>query len=156
MFCTNCGATVQENVKFCAHCGEATRSATTAYSAATPVRANQVLIALMLFFAVTGAITEYFASHFIREPSWWPVTSTITGVAIIFWWYYCDSEARSFSRSKWLNIGVVVLGAIAIPYYLVRSREKGQKIKAVFYFVSMAALCFASLLLGGVVGAFVG
>jgi len=103
-----------------------------------------------------AAIDAYLASHHIHAPEWWQITSILVLGAILFSWYHFDSNDRSFSRSKWLNIGVIAIGVLAIPYYLVRSREKGYRLKSLLNFVGMAILGFVAVMLGGALGALVG
>jgi hypothetical protein len=55
-----------------------------------------------------------------------------------------------------LNIGVVVLPEIALPYYIIRSRDKGQKGKAVLKLIGFVGLTFVSGVFGGILGSFVG
>jgi len=103
-----------------------------------------------------AAIDTYLASHHIHAPDWWQITSILVLGAILFCWYYFDSNDRSFSRSKWLNIGIIAIGILAIPYYLVRSRERGYKLKSLLNFVGMAILSFVVVMLGSTIGALVG
>ena len=43
-------------------------------------------------------------------------------VFLIFLWYRIDADQRGFQRSMLLNIGIVMIAALAVPYYLIRSR----------------------------------
>ncbi len=43
-------------------------------------------------------------------------------VFLIFLWYRIDADQRGFHRSLLLNIGIVMIAAFAVPYYLIRSR----------------------------------
>ena len=103
---------------------------------------RKVLIALLVGFSVIGGVDAYFTASHIQEPGWWVISSTIALSLIIFAWYYFDSEFHTFQRSKWLNIAVVGFAFLAIPYYIFRSREKGQRALALLKLVGFAALCF--------------
>ena|SRR5688572_3552389 len=47
---------------------------------------------------------------------------TFIAALLIFLWYRFDSDKRSFRRSPWLNVAVVAVAIIALPYYFFRSR----------------------------------
>lgn len=121
-----------------------------------PVKARQTLVAILVAIACVSAIDAYFQAHHMRQPGWWHLTSTLVLSALIFGWYYFDSNDRSYRRSKLLNIAVVALALVAIPYYLVRSREKGQKLKAIFKLMGFCALAIVSVALGQFLGGIIG
>lgn len=51
-------------------------------------------------------------------------------LALILCWYYFDTQQRGERRSKGLLLGVVLLPAVALPWYLFRSRGARQGGKA--------------------------
>jgi len=114
------------------------------------MKPNHVLIPLLLFLALIGGISERYAANNIPEPMWWVLLSTLLCGAIIFYWYVLDSNARGYHRSKWLNIGVVALAVVAVPYYLVRSRPAGQKGKALLKFLGFGILLWIATAGGAV------
>lgn len=64
------------------------------------------------------------------EPALWMWTSLLMTSGLTFGWYYWDSEAHHYKRSKLLNISIVAVSVIAIPYYVVRRSEPGTKFRA--------------------------
>jgi len=67
---------------------------------------------------------------------------------LIFWWYYADSIQRGYKRTPWLNIGVVTMAALALPYYFFRSR--GLKRGALATLTMLGAFIVSGVLaLGG-------
>lgn len=40
---------------------------------------------------------------------------------LMFVWYRLDSQQVGYRRSPWLDIGVVGIAIVAIPYYFIRS-----------------------------------
>lgn len=74
-------------------------------------------------------------------------------VFLIFLWYRIDAEQRGFKRSLLLNVSIVLLAAIAVPYYLIRSRgwQHGQiaVLKAVLVFLGSIALSALGAMLFG-------
>ena len=56
---------------------------------------------------------------------------SIIGVsALIFGWVHLDAKERQYSKSKWLNVGVLAFSIVFVPIYLFRSRPKGRKLRA--------------------------
>jgi TonB family protein len=73
----------------------------------------------------------------------------------IFLWYRIDARRRDFHRGRLLNIGIVTISYLAIPYYLFRSR--GLRGGLVALGLSSLLFLISSLLLalGAVVGFYV-
>lgn len=69
-----------------------------------------------------------------------------------FYWYRLDSDLRGFPRSRWMNFGIVFMTPLVMPIYLLRSRARGQRGRALLRFLGFALLL---LLLTGV-GLFAG
>jgi hypothetical protein len=106
------------------------------------------ILAVILAFAVIGFVDEYFYLFRQTLPGAWVGVSTVTVSVLIFAWYYFDARARSYRRSPALNVLVVAFAIVAVPYYLVRSREKGQRAGALFGLLGVLVLAFASYALG--------
>lgn len=120
------------------------------------MNATKSLVLILIVSVVAGAVNAYLVTHHLREPLWWSFGSTLLFAVLIFAWYYYDSAQRDYPRTPLLNIGVVVLAVVAIPYYVARSREAGQKAKGVLRLVGFLVLMFLGGLVGEVIGAFVG
>lgn len=65
-----------------------------------------------------------------------------------FLWFCRDSDARGYPRSRWLSVCMVGLGPLAVPYYLVRSRPRGERAKALLRLAAFMLAELALLLLG--------
>ncbi|GAA0743428.1 hypothetical protein LRH25_06280 [Ideonella azotifigens] len=99
--------------------------------------------ALILFFiavVVYGALGGYFASVNAPLPKPLELLFTIGLAVLVYVWYYLDAAERRYKRSVLLGGAVIVLSVVAVPYYLVRSRPKGQRIKALLGFVGFLVL----------------
>ena len=74
-------------------------------------------------------------------------------ISLIFLWYRIDADQHGFKRSIFMNVSIVMLAAIAVPYYLIRSRgwQHGQiaVLKAVLVFLGSIALSALGGLLFG-------
>jgi hypothetical protein len=49
---------------------------------------------------------------------------------LVFSWYYLDSDERDYPRTPLLNVMIVAVGLVAIPYYLFRSRGARRGLRA--------------------------
>jgi hypothetical protein len=84
-----------------------------------------------------------------------PVSSVIFGlisVFLIFLWFRLDAASRNYPRGPLLSVAVIAIAAIAIPYYLFRSRglRSGSVATLVFFTVTCSYTLMAWL--GQVVG----
>jgi hypothetical protein len=119
------------------------------------MKPNHILILLLLYVAALSGVTAYLEAHRLHEPQWFVVTTTLIGSLLVFWWYLTDGTARSYRRSPLLNVAVIAVAVIAVPYYLVRSREKGQRLKALAKFCGFALLLLVSAMVGSLPAALV-
>jgi hypothetical protein len=120
------------------------------------MKAQWTLLALLVAIMVSSTVDAYLQAHHIWVPGWWHVSSTLVLSLLIFGWYYFDSEVRSYPRSMLLNIAVVGVAIVAVPYYVVRSREKGKKLIAIFKLLGFCTLSVVFAALDQVVGDSVG
>lgn len=70
-----------------------------------------------------------------------------------FVWYCRDSDAAGYRRSLGLNISVISLGPFAVAYYLMRSRPKGRRARAILRLLGFIALVVFASALGTMAGA---
>lgn len=107
-----------------------------------------VLLALALTNSLGGAIAQYFYQRHVQPPAALTATSVLTCALLIFIWYRFDSEQQSYKRTYLLNIGVVGMALIALPYYFFRSRgAKGGFIAlllCILFLIGMFLLSWAT------------
>ena len=65
---------------------------------------------------------------------WLPV---IVISVLMFAWVHVDSSERQYSRSLLLNVGIIGLAVVFIPIYLLKSRPRGSKAKALGAFLAL-------------------
>jgi len=104
------------------------------------ISGKRSLIALLIFSIVFGAVAAYLKSHRMFEPAWYAFFEVMLGF-LLFDWYYLDSNARLFTRSRWLNIAVVAVPLLAVPYYLILSRDKPQRTRSLLAYLGFTVLC---------------
>lgn len=67
---------------------------------------------------------------------------------LAFYWYRLDSEARRYRRTRLLNTGVVAFAFAAMPYYLLRSRPRGERLGDVLRFLGFLVLLALAMAAG--------
>jgi len=112
------------------------------------MKANRFLVALLVWMAISGAVDKYYALHHLRISNAWPFLSALVGNALVFSWYYFDSKAMGYLRTKSMNIGIITVGLLSAPFYLWQSRAQDKKATALFKCLAF----YASLLVAHAVG----
>ena len=83
------------------------------------------------------------------------ITRVLLNVFLVFLWFYHDTDMRNYRRSAILNIMVVSIGLIAIPYYLFRSRGAVAGFRAVALFLFAVSGWFLLVLAGDYTGSLI-
>lgn len=111
---------------------------------------KQILIAILLVMVVDGALDASYAAQGMSQPLEWSAPLTLCVSFLGFLWYRIDSDERNYKRSLGLNIAMIMLAILAMPYYLLRSRERGTKLAALARWLGFGALMVLAAALGGV------
>ena len=112
------------------------------------MKPNYILVLLLLYIAALSGMTSYLDARRIAEPQWSVVVTSLIASSLIFWWYLADSTSRSYRRSPLLNVAIVAIAFFAVPYYLLRSREKGRRFQAVAKMVGFVLLMAGASVVG--------
>jgi hypothetical protein len=89
----------------------------TAYVPFTPVRTVNCILLVMI--GVELAQGDVVPREAFRD---FQLVASLAIGCLCFLWYRGDSEARGFTRSRLLNVAVVLVPLLAVPWYLLRSR----------------------------------
>ena len=108
---------------------------------------RHVLVALFGLTVIAGLADARQEISGVASPTW-SIVSTLAFSFLCFYWYRLDSLARGYRPSVWLNVGVVALAIVAVPYYLVRSRPAGARARALLRFGGFALLLAGAAMLG--------
>lgn len=98
------------------------------------------LFALLFVAVLVGATNGLSAYRHAAQPLLWTHGLDFVSSFLCFVWYCRDGDARSFIRSRWLNVGMVSCTVLAIPYYLWRSRPQGQRGRAIARYAGFGVL----------------
>lgn len=114
---------------------------------------------LIAMLAVAGAFAwrvSTLNNAGLAEPAWLRPSVLVALCLLAFVWFRQDSAVRRFPRSLWLNLGVLLAGFIVIPYYLNRSREGEDRAQVLGQFIAFIFALFAALIVGSLLGSFLG
>ena len=90
------------------------------------------IFTLTFIFGASDVWLEDAPRHLNQTVLW---VSIIVVSVLIFGWVHLDASERHYSKSKWLNLGVLAFSIIFVPVYPFLSRPKGQKLRALAGFV---------------------
>lgn len=89
--------------------------------------ARRALWALVGLALTIGASSAAVDARQVEEPPVWTLLYNLGFGALTFAWVHFDSLRRDYRPSLLLRVGVVLLAAVALPWYLVRSRRGRQR-----------------------------
>lgn len=112
------------------------------------MKPNHILVLLLLYIASLSGMVSYLDARRIAEPQWSVIVTSVTGSLLVFWWYWADSTSRSYHRSPLLNVAIVAAGFLAVPYYLLRSRERGRRLPAFARMFGFVLLMVIAMVVG--------
>ncbi|MEO8011883.1 MAG: hypothetical protein ABI650_09590 [Dokdonella sp.] len=65
-----------------------------------------------------------------------------------FLWLGIDSRQLEIRRPWWLNVGIVVLTSVFVPYYLYKTRPEGQRMQPILNFFGIVFGGALAMMLG--------
>jgi len=96
-------------------------------------RKNLILLAIALVSMIEGAVGQYFYPSKDVPPTTLWLLAVFS--VLIFAWYRRDSIQLGYPRTVALNIGIVALHFIVLPYYFFQSRGLKKGFVAVGFYV---------------------
>ncbi|MES2015444.1 MAG: hypothetical protein V4484_03030 [Pseudomonadota bacterium] len=93
-------------------------------------RTDGPLYLLLAVVALGEFVDGYWHARSLPAPPLWSVLNAFLFSYTAFVWYCRDSDAHAYRRSLLRNIGFIFFSIAFVPYYLVRSRARGQKWRA--------------------------
>lgn len=92
----------------------------------TPKQA--AIVAAMVLSFVTGGVGQYVHPGTALPPT--DIWLMPLFVFAVFVWYWHDARQRGYRRTPWLDVAVVAIAILALPWYFVRSRGWRQGLVA--------------------------
>ena len=69
-------------------------------------------------------------------------------LAVCFTWLHFDSRQLDIRRPWWLNVGIVLLLVVFVPYYLYKTRAAGHRGGAILGFFGLVFGCLVAMMVG--------
>jgi hypothetical protein len=130
---------------------------------ATRSRKHSALIALVGVSAVLGILDAALGLPLRSDSERFAFTfgGNLALLLIGFRWLALDAFELDIRRPGWLNVGIVLLAIVFVPYYLYKTRPQGRRMPAIAMFLGLVVACmFASAIgaaaMGGLAGRAVG
>lgn len=111
-----------------------------------------VVLALLAAAALLAGLLDPLLVAAGGDWLWFNMLLSLVCAVLVFTWYYLDSGERDYARTPLLNMMVVAVGLIAIPYYLFRSRGARGGLRAFGMFLLALLLWFVLAAAGLAVG----
>lgn len=92
-----------------------------------------VIGALMLSALLNGIASQLIAPNEVVAPI--DIPFMLVGVFLLFFWFRLDSDERNYRRSVLLNVGVIGLSIVVLPYYFFRTRGFARGLAATVLFL---------------------
>lgn len=73
-------------------------------------------------------------------------------LAACFAWLHLDSRQLDIRRPWWLNVGIVLITSVFVPYYLYKTRPAGQRGQAILSFLGVVFGCVIAMMIGMFLG----
>lgn len=115
------------------------------------MNARQALYALLSISFMYAALAGITSSYDIQLPKSVELVAGLLMLAGTYIWYYLDAAERGYRRTTLLGGAVILFSLLAVPYYLFRSRSRGQRAKAIFRFFGICVLYIVVVLISAIV-----
>ena len=111
-----------------------------------------IALALLALVSFLGPFLETLITGRVEPYGTWEIAETVLALVLVFWWYHADKGERGYRAGPLMNGGMLLVMALAMPIYLIRSR--GWKQGAIA--VAVAVAVFVVLLGLGEAGEWLG
>jgi hypothetical protein len=65
-----------------------------------------------------------------------------------FRWLQIDARELDIRRPNWLNVGIILLAAVFVPYYLYKTRPANHRLPAIAGFFGLVFTCMLGTAIG--------
>lgn len=114
---------------------------------------NLVFGALLVVFypGLTDASTAHATVDALRG-SPLNIVYQLATLAACFAWLHFDSRQLDIRRPWWLNVGIVLITSLFVPYYLFKTRPAGQRGQAILSFLGVVFGSVIAMMIGMFLG----
>ena len=98
------------------------------------------LVALLVVAVGDGVFEGITLSHGRALPNAYNLVIGALFAICVYLWYYFDTSERKYKRTLALGGFMILFAAFAAPYYLAKSRPKGERAKSFAWFAGFVVL----------------
>jgi hypothetical protein len=116
-------------------------------------RQKQATLVALLGASVVLGIVEVALGLPMQDSQQRLVFTFVGNLALLllgFRWLQLDARELDIRRPTWLNIGIVLLAAVFVPYYLFKTRPPERRLLAIASFFGLVIACMLASALGAV------
>ena len=106
------------------------------------MRSKYAALALLALVSIAGPFLEMVITGSVESMGKWEIGETLLALALVFWWYHLDKAERGYQAGPLMNGGMLLVMAIAMPVYLIRSRGWQRGALATLVALAFAAASF--------------
>ena len=112
------------------------------------MRPKTLALVVLAALSLVSPMVEVLATGRVETFSSYGLAETVLSLVVLFWWYHLDKAQQNYSAGKLMNAGMLLLAAVALPIYFIRSRGWKRGSRA----IGIAALFAAGTLALGELG----
>jgi hypothetical protein len=86
------------------------------------LRSKTTALALLAVVSFAGPFLETLLTGGVESYGKWEIGETVLALILVFWWYHVDKAQHGYKAGALMNGGMLLVMALAMPIYLVRSR----------------------------------
>lgn len=86
------------------------------------MRSKVIALALLALVSFLGPFLEMLITGGVEPFGKWEIGETIVALVLVFWWYHVDKGRLGYRAGPLMNGGMLLVMALAMPIYLIRSR----------------------------------
>jgi hypothetical protein len=106
------------------------------------LRPKAIALAVLAALSLVSPMVEMLATGRVETFSSFGLAETLLSLVVLFWWYHLDKAEQHYSAGKLMNAGMLLVAAVALPIYFIRSRGWKRGARA----IGVAALFVAGTL----------
>jgi hypothetical protein len=97
------------------------------------------LYALMGVSLIVGLLEGLLAPHSGSTDGLFPLQlfGSLAMLLAGFYWLHYDARELAIQRPAWLNVGIIMLAIVFVPYYLFKTRPAGRRWRAILGFLGI-------------------
>ena len=93
------------------------------------------MLVLLALTALLAGLSDPVFNAAGDDLAWFKMALSLFCAILVFTWYFLDTGEHAYRRTPLLNVMVVAVGIVAIPYYLLRSRGTQRGLRAIGLFL---------------------